>query len=197
MRKFVCCILVAMTLTAVASGARAQRTDQARRRRAELVYAEYANVTSTSLPSPPQVDEVVEEQVARVAADAAVRRLLPIVLRSLGLTSEASEFEGAAPTHDEASLASLGDAALRLARRIRAAAPASLSVANARRVQRAARLAWGATYPLRRSRAAPSTAVLALYRDLFVMAHRIDPAASCRVAADVVAGADAVIRRAQ
>lgn len=194
MRKFVLWILVAAMVAGSPFGAFAQRLDQARRRRTELVYAECANVASTSPPSPPQVDEVEEEQVARVAADAAVRRLLPIVLRSLGLTNEAGEFEGAAPTRDEASLASLGDAALRLANRIRQA-PASLSVANARRAQRAARLAWGATYPLRRSRAAPSTAVLALYRDLFVVAYRIDPAASCRIAADVVAGADEVIRR--
>jgi hypothetical protein len=110
------------------------------------------------------------------------------------LTDEAGHFEAAPPTRDEASLAALGDDALRLANRLRDASPAGLSVPNSRRAQRAARLAWGATFPLRRLRSAPASAVVEMYRDLFAVAHRIDAAASCRIAADVVAGADAVIR---
>ncbi len=155
-----------------------------------------AETRRTAVPVDDRGDpQVLEEQIAHVAADRAVRRLLPIALRANALMTEATEFEGLGEAWTEAALSEHGDRALRLARRLDSSdATPGTDRRPVRRAIRALRLAWGTTFPLRRHRAAPAGRVVDLFSELFAATRRLDQPASCRAVAEVLGEADRLIR---
>jgi hypothetical protein len=173
----------------------------ARRRRADLAALGCAasRPASSSTETPTEATgqaALLDEQIAHVAADRAVRRLLPIVLRVSGREDAAVELESAAVTWTEPALSALGDRALAIAHELEHAQTTGLArdALRARhRATRAARLAWGATFPLRRHRAAPATRVVELFGQLVEITRSLDATATCAAVAEVLAEADRII----
>jgi len=113
-----------------------------------------------------------------VAADFAIREILPIVLRQAGFADDARSFESLASARTESELRALADAAEGTFRRLRAlAAPEDREQLQAwARAKVAARLAARSTWPLRRTRMAPTSRVLELVSELVHVAAQADAA---------------------